>query len=677
MSDYVPSNFSEVTKPRRHGFSRLHIRALIGAWKQKGRTQRELADACTVQNETRSDKAVSDWKSMTSFPSRESFELLTKVIFQEFIEDKETLEDDDHQRLKAFADDLLENSSDREILRFLPHVSRRPITERFRQYLDDSEKRLIDPLQKFMPRGISNAEWAAVYEPPPMRLSTTFKKVTLSEVFAGSNREFISIIADGGKGKSTLLRYLRYAAWHQPTTIGLEGSHFPVLILAQAFEAVDRSFSSEQPMQYLIEAFKRSHPPGSWTASNNMIENVLRDHAIPCLILIDGFTQVTSKFQTRIAETLYPLFKQFESEDSRTGIIVAGRNEMSQHFGDIGSKYTLLPLQQDYFDRLVVLWAGKGSMKFHDMLDEPKRASIARLIRHNPLFQALALTYFCDNGETLPTNMVDFFENFFCKAAGSFGDDSSASWEIRKHTNSVLGHVAYQQLSERAELMTEPFIRDTAKNYFRQRPECCSDSLMAITFAEAFCDLVAGNKTALFQTIAQDNELDNLPVCYEWIHDLLRDYLASCVLHDQPERLADLVKENPKGDAEDWTIPCAFALLMMDSETVDPLIGSLMDTRFGLFIVLQYLGFGGQTDNTLQDRVAERVGEEISQEKNVFSRCGTAFQPFVVSSVEFAVHVEAIRSKILRILESPDLKPETRETLEKHLEEKSGQLFSG
>ncbi len=680
MDDQGPSDLDDVVKPRANNLSLLHLRALILHWRNpsdgKKRSQKQLATALTdwgASGNLISYKTVSDWENFTSFP-RDLLDNLGAVLYDDAIggraESSNRLAPEQWQELKAFADDLVLKSTDTKIQRYLRAYKIAPVDTHFSEYLADGQTRLIDPMKSFMPRGISGEQWAEIYNPPPIRYRGDMNETDLKILLNRESRSFVSIIGPAGQGKSTLLRYLRCATWHWPEDIGLKEAHFPFFIPAQTFETVDSMLMSiKDPVALLVEAFKRAHPPGSWTASDVMIQEVLQSPDIPCLVLVDGFNEVSHGIRSKLASKLWKLHKTLFKQGARVGVIVSSRQEIVPDFERIGSVLELMPLAQDYYTRLTELWAGKGATKFENILNTPERAAIGRFIKDNPLVLALALSYFCDNEETLPTNMQDFFEHYFCTTFGASIAHSEGTWEVKKYVNSVLGHIAFEQLMKRADLMTEPFIRNAAKGFFLHQPECESNRLLAITHASAFFEFVSTGTTALYKSIADKGSLDNLPVSFQWVHDLLRDYLAACVLHDQPSLLVELLRHSDQDGFERWLVPFAFALQMLPEAQRTQVIPQIVESRGGVFALLQYLGYGGKADKESLNAISQRLVQEIKTEEHLdlTNRCLDVFTMTLSKTFNQAAHIKDIRIHIENIIEDPDLKPEFRSFLKQKL----------
>ena len=636
-------DIKKVMEPHQAGISCLHIRAAILYWRNCGNTQTSLTSKISEgnPNSNLNDTSVSDWINLRSFPTHYLADIAR--IFS----------DGNLHNFKLFADQEIERSND-TVIKYVLKNFRNSISPPsvLRNYLNASENELSDPLYDISPRGKRKVEWVELYCPPKLEQATkntSSNSFSISNLFQVGDSKISTIEGAGGMGKSSLLRYIRHMAWHDHEKIGLSQKHIAIFIDCQwvEFKYGDEAF------YVLQESFFKSNSSYLETVSKSILRQIIEDPDTPCLILFDALDQTpTADGQIDAASFIFDLSKLNTFKNGKNRILVTGREGVNEHFKNIANNYNICALSREDFNYIIDKWLGKGATKFVDLLSTPDRRAIDQTIRQCPFFLTLALSYFCDNFETLPNNIVEFCENLFLKTTQKWKVGPNIHSDVALKADSVLAKIAFHQISHGVKRLDERFLVSVANDYFSVLPECEKNYILSKTYTSQFILLIKSNQTFLNQLLVNQNDLDTIPLVFEWVHIHFRDYFAATVLLTDAacEDYLDFIHSNL---FDDWKIAAAYSLLMMKLDKKEIIIKSLIeDDNNGTQVVIDYLRFGGETNEAIENKIEESLREHIINEQDDFGTCKGVFTSFVMDKLEQASNVPVIEKVLKSYLES-------------------------
>ena len=461
----------------------------------------------------------------------------------------------------------------------------------------------------------------------------------------GSDGRGIMIVGPSGSGRSSMLRYLGFAATRSFRNLGARGDNclFPILVRANQFASRQGKIED----QILDAIHQTSGAVGGTLLPSTFLSDLVETPGLRLLIMIDGVDEVqNSRDLVEIVDFVGRIQKETQF-GKNTRLVVTSKPSTAEHFRYSGfDVYEIQPLGPNSIEVAARRWLGDTADQF---LDDNQRLVGSGLLS-SPLALSVALTLHERRRGPLSSRLVDLYGEF---VRVSEGDWSNAEFrdkygsEIVDNATDILGFLALELLRS-ASVQDRPWILQSVTRYFIQHLRADPDR--AADLAARFVDFAA--EDSMFLQTAGDRMY--------WSHLTFQDYFAARRLTTAAHEVGNAVKaiRSRWFDANRGNAP-AFATAMLPSqeervEIVREILSSGREER--LDFVTSLIIDGAELP---ADMVETLVGDLLNTARDEQDGYGAELRPSARRSFAFDLllslrHLRVAESALDAIASEPD-----------------------
>ena len=368
----------------------------------------------------------------------------------------------------------------------------------------------------------------------------------------GSDGQGIMIVGPPGSGRSSMLRYLGYAAALGPGNLGVRGRSclFPILIRAN--QMASRKGEIEER---ILDAIGKSHGPlGETYLPPGFLSDLVETPGLRLLIMIDGVDEIqNSRDLAEIVDSIGRIRNETKFGE-KTRMVVTSKPSTAEHFRYSGFEvYEIQALDDASIALAVRRWLRASADRFL----QGNRALVQSGLLSSPLALSVALALYEREAAPLPSRLVDLYAELVKVSAGDWhrkrlGDKYGA--DIIDNAVNVLGFLALELLRS-ATVQDREWLLQSVTRYFIQHLKI--DPASASERARRFAEFAAAD--SFFLRMAGDR--------FYWTHQSFQDYFAALRLTTSDDEAGNAVKaiRSRWFDANRGNAP-AFAAAMLPDE---------------------------------------------------------------------------------------------------------------